>query len=70
MRLYDAPSPVHARQMNDANMHSIRMLIENDPKLTIKSSLVDRKKMWDWKTFTHSRTLITKFALSTKGTNK
>ena len=35
--LYVAPSPVHARQMNDANMHSIRMLIENDPKLTIKS---------------------------------
>ena len=32
--LYDAPSPVHAQQMNDACMRSIRMLIEICPKTT------------------------------------
>ena len=32
--LNDAPSPVHAIQMNDAHMQSISMLIETCPKLT------------------------------------
>ena len=41
---YDAPSPVHVIQMNDANMHSIRMLNEICPKTNHRKRLSKREK--------------------------
>mgnify|MGYP003702372437 CR=1 FL=1 len=41
--LYDVPSPVHARQMNECKHASIRMLIEIFPK-TNHRKLVNKKE--------------------------
>ena len=58
--LNDAPSPVHARQMNDAHIRSIRMLIEICPKTNHQKLISKREKeMGVGRHASHIRTLIT-----------
>ena len=57
---YDAPSPVYARHMNDANMHGIRMLIETCPRTNNRKRLSKREKEVEVGRYaSHTRTLIT-----------
>ena len=58
------------RGMN-ANMRSIRMLIETCPKTNHRKLVNKREKeMGVGRHASHTLTLITKFALSTEGPNK
>ena len=69
--LNDAPSLVHAIRMNDARMQSISMLIETCPKTNHQKLANKREKeMGVRRHALHTRTLITKFALSTEGLNE
>ena len=58
--LYDAPSPVHGRRMNECKHASIRMLIEICPKTNHCKRISKREKeMGVGRHASHTRTLIT-----------
>ena len=69
--LYDAPSPVHGRQMNGCKHSSIRMLIEICPKTNHCKLVIKREKEMGVEDmhYTHAH-LFTTFALSMDGPNK
>ena len=69
--LYDAPSPVHARQMNGCNHASIRMLIETCPKTNHHKLVNKREKDVGLEDMHHTHAhLLQQLALSTEGPNK
>ena len=62
---------MHARHMNDANMHSIRMLIEICPKTNHRKQLSKREKEIEvGRHASHTRTLITTVGPLAEGPNK
>ena len=67
---YDASSPVHAIQMSDANMHSIRMLIETYPKTNHCKRLNKREKDVGVEDMHHTHARLLQHSPHSEGPNK